>query len=269
MSDTITPVAAVASLLRGSAGICRFHHYPVVDSTNIRLKEMAENGAPEGTVILADSQSQGKGCEGRPFFSPPGTGVYMSVLLRSIHPLPQASLVTVAAAVAVSQAIEDVCALETRIKWVNDIFLGSKKVVGILTESSLYHESEQSDYAVLGIGINIFRPPAGFPDDLRGVAGCLYEREQDWDVRSALVAEVLNKFFVYFEDLSDKSFISEYRRRSNILGRSIICREGEKSYAAQALDIDQDGGLVVRLEDGSVRTLSSGEVRIRPQNGYV
>jgi BirA family biotin operon repressor/biotin-[acetyl-CoA-carboxylase] ligase len=255
---------AIAAHLRGRAGMCRCHCYPLVDSTNVRLKEMAENGAPEGTVVLADCQSQGKGCGGRDFFSPPGAGLYMSVLLRAALPPVEAPLITVAAAVAASQAIDEVCAVETKIKWVNDVFLGGKKVCGILTEGLLSCDSERMDYVALGIGVNVFRPPAGFPDGLRDVAGCLYDREQDWDVRGRLAAEILNKFFACFENLADRSFMAEYRRRSNILGRGVVCRECGESYTARALDINQDGGLLVRLNDGSSRTLSFGEVTIRP-----
>ncbi|MDR0434143.1 MAG: biotin--[acetyl-CoA-carboxylase] ligase [Gracilibacteraceae bacterium] len=254
--------AGVESRLRGAAAVCRCHYYQVVDSTNERLKEMAENGAAAGTVVLADCQSRGKGRDGREFFSPAGTGAYISVLLRPFRgPAP---LITVAAAVAVSQAIEEVCSLETRIKWVNDIFRGDKKVCGILAESSLYHETEDLDYVVLGVGVNISPPPAGFPAELSGIAGYLYDLAPAWDVRSALTAEILNKFFAAYANLEERAYMAEYRRRSNLLGRGVLCLEGGRSYPARALAINDDGELIVSLEDGTRKALSSGEVRVRP-----
>jgi BirA family biotin operon repressor/biotin-[acetyl-CoA-carboxylase] ligase len=225
---------------------------------------MAENGAPEGTVVLADGQSRGKGQAGRTFFSPAGTGLYLSVLLRSVPPPAEIPLITVAAATAVSLAIEDVCAVRTQIKWVNDIFRAGKKICGILAEGSFYHETADRDYVVLGVGINLFCPPAGFPAELSGVAGCLYEQAPDGDARAALAAGILNRFFDFFPHLADRAFLAEYRRRSNILGRDVLCREGENVYPARALDIDADGGLIVSLTDGGRRILRSGEVRVRP-----
>jgi BirA family biotin operon repressor/biotin-[acetyl-CoA-carboxylase] ligase len=265
VSDAPEPATAVAVRLKGrAAALCRCYYYPLVDSTNIRVGEMAEDGAPEGTVVLADGQSRGKGQTGREFFSPAGAGLYLSVLLRSIPPPAGMPLITVAAAAAVSLAIEDVCAIRTQIKWVNDIYLADKKICGILAEGSFYHETPERDYVVLGVGINLFRPPAGFPSELSGVAGWLYEQAPERDVRGALAAGILNRFFTFFPNLTDRAFLAEYRRRSNILGRSVLCLEGERYYPARALDIDPDGGLAVDLEDGSRRILRSGEVRVRP-----
>ena len=141
-----------------------------VTSTNTELIEMAKNGAKEGTVLIASEQTAGKGRTGKSFYSPEGSGVYLSILLRPDFKPEDALFLTTIAAVATAKAIESVSDKEAKIKWVNDVYLDNKKVCGILTESALSSDMEKLDYAVVGIGINLCPPEGGFPDDIKNIA---------------------------------------------------------------------------------------------------
>lgn len=254
-----------------------FHIFKNVPSTNLTAKELAVRGEPEGTVVISEEQSAGKGRLGRSFYSPGGTGLYMSILLRPAIGAGEASLITAAAAAAVSRAIDELTpdfmpASErqpAQIKWVNDIYLGGRKVCGILTEASLDLEGGGLEYAVLGIGINIRPPQDGFPDELREIAGsCVQAGEPDRssltsDLRCRLAASVLKHFFGYYETLERRPFLEEYKKRSFVTGKDILIRSGSGSVKAHALEIDDNCRLVVRLEDGSVKRLSSGEISLR------
>ncbi len=238
-----------------------------VDSTNTAVKTKAFQGAPEGTVITAVEQTGGRGRRGRRFFSPAGTGVYFSVLLRPSVRALDATLITTAAAVAVAASIEAVTGAEAKIKWVNDVFVGGKKVCGILTEGAFDMESGGLEYAVLGIGVNIVKPEAGYPAEISNVAGALFDGgEPEPETRSRLIAEILKRFWSYYGNLAEKTFLPEYKARSFVIGHDVDVLSGDTSRRAQALDIDDDCRLLVRFEDGSTEALSSGEVSIRPRS---
>ena len=146
-----------------------------VDSTNSAMKRMAAEGAPHGSVLIANEQSAGRGRMGRSFYSPPGTGIYMSLLLRPHTDAQRATLVTASAAVAVAEAIEQLAGEPVQIKWVNDIFLDDKKISGILTEAAFGLESGVPEYVVVGVGINACAPEGGFPPELAEIAGSLWQ----------------------------------------------------------------------------------------------
>lgn len=235
-----------------------------MDSTNSKARELAVGGAKEGTLILADSQSMGRGRKGREFVSPKGSGIYMSIILRPKFSAEESLFITTAAAVAVAQAIEKVCGSKTGVKWVNDVYIGGKKVCGILTEAALDVESGGIDYAVLGIGINVYPPKGGFPENIKDIAGACCNTAVPL-LRSRLVAEVYSRFFAIYEKGCGAEFMAEYRRRSNVLGQSITVWRGNESFSAKALDIDDRGGLIIE-RNGSCEVLSSGEITIRSNN---
>ncbi|MBO4262256.1 MAG: biotin--[acetyl-CoA-carboxylase] ligase [Clostridia bacterium] len=232
-----------------------------VASTNDYLKSLAASGAPEGRVVISETQTAGKGRAGRKFSSQRG-GVYMSVLLRPRLSLASSLKITVWAAVAVARAIENVFGVNASIKWVNDVFCGDKKVCGILTESALDLESKTMEYAVLGIGVNAVRPKGGFPEELKDIAGYLSETPQK-NLRNRLAAEILNEFFLlYFSDDKDFSF-AEYKKRLFLLGKAVEVRlEGEK-YFATATGLTEDFNLIVRDEKGETRVLNYGDVSVK------
>lgn len=259
----------------------QFHIYDMLSSTNLTARDLAAAGEPEGAVVISGGQVSGRGRLGRSFYSPSGSGLYMSILLRPSLRAADAPLITAAAAAAAACAVDGLTAecmpasawMPAQIKWVNDIYLGGRKICGILTEASLDLEGGGLEYAVLGIGINI-RPPAnGFPEELKGSAGsCTDITGPDLpadspavpsDLRCRLAASVLCRFFDYYETLAEKPFLEEYRKRSFVTGKDIRILSGSGTGNAHALEIDDSCRLVVRLEDGTIRRLSSGEISIR------
>ena len=237
--------------------------YKTIDSTNQEVKRQALEGAGQGLVVLAEQQTMGKGRRGRSFYSPAGTGIYMSVLFR---PSPEQSkdvvLVTTAASVAICRAIRKVLNEEPQIKWVNDVYFRGKKVCGILTEAVSDFESGQIDTVVVGIGINYHVPEDGFPEEIRGIAGSVCT-DENMIPRNSLVAAVLNELFAIYEKLSEREYMEDYRRWSNVIGKDVRFTSGDGWMDAKALDIDDNGGLLVQLDNGEKRTLRTGEITLR------
>lgn len=238
--------------------------YASITSTNTVLKGMAAEGAPEGLCLIAGEQTEGRGRMGRSFYSPVDSGLYMSLLLRPQLPAAEAVRITAAAAVAVCEAIEELSGLETQIKWVNDVLVHGKKVCGILTEAALDCESGQLHYAVVGVGINTAVPAGDFPPELRPIAGAVFGEEKPPELRCRLAALVLDRLMAYKERLDDPALLDAYRRRSLVLGKEIsILSPGKEPEAAEAVDLAPDFSLLVRLPDGSLHRLNSGEVSVR------
>ncbi len=234
--------------------------YPCVSSTNQMAKDRAEQGAKEGTVMVACEQTNGRGRLGRSFCSPVDTGLYMSVVLRPTLPADRVLSITTAAAVAVCRAIERVSDQKAQIKWVNDVFCGGKKVCGILTEAS-FDAAGRMTYAVLGIGINVRDPKGGFDPSIASIAGSVFG--PSGGNRSELAAAVLDAFFEEYPHLAQERFVEEYRNRSFLTGRAVTVQTPLCERTATVLGIDEACRLQVRYEDGSEQTLSSGDVRIR------
>lgn len=260
-SDVLSE-SGVRRYLTGAAQSLDLHVYDAVSSTNIVLRELAGKGAPEGTVVIASRQTGGRGRRGRNFFSPEGTGVYVSLLLKPRIAPDDATLITTTAAVAVCGAVEALSDRKAEIKWVNDVFVDGKKICGILTEGSFGMESGQFEYAVLGTGINVYTPEGGFPEEIRAVAGSVFSAPVP-DAKNRMIAEYLNHFIPLYRDLGGQETIAEYRRRSFVIGKSVTVLSGERSTPARAIDVDGQCRLVVEYADGTRATLSSGEISIR------
>lgn len=239
----------------------RVEVYPTLPSTNLLAADRAEKGEREGLVIVAETQTDGRGRRGRSFCSPDQTGLYMSVLMRPAVNAETALSVTTAAAVAVCRAIERVSPQKAQIKWVNDVFCGGKKVCGILTQGGFTQSAAQPSYIVLGIGINVCRPKDGFPKDIEHIASSVFDDATDR--RADVAAAVLDEFFALYRTLENGGFVQEYRDRSLIVGRdvTVITPVGERP--ATALAVDEACRLCVRYENGEEATLSSGDVSIR------
>ena len=249
-----------------AAGDYRLRVYDRVEgSTNDLAREAAVRGEAEGLVVIADTQTAGRGRQGRAFVSPPGTGTYLSLLLRPKLPAAEAVAITGIAAVAVARALGDLGVGGAGIKWVNDIFLEGRKVCGILTEATLDMESGGLDYAVLGIGVNLFSPPGGFPPELAEIAGAVFPGKPEDDERSRLIAAILDRFLPLYRALPDKGWLEEYRARSILTGREVrFLREG-RAQRGLVLGVDDSARLLLRLSDGEETALSSGEVQlVRP-----
>jgi BirA family biotin operon repressor/biotin-[acetyl-CoA-carboxylase] ligase len=238
--------------------------YASLESTNKTAKEMAMSEAKHGTVIIADCQTAGKGRYGRHFFSPPGHGIYMSLIL---HPsqlrFHTPTLVTSLAAVSVCEGIEAISEKAPKIKWVNDIFLGEKKICGILTEAVTDYKSGNVEWIVVGIGINFTTPANDFPEDLRHLAGAVFSRDRPTVTRNQLVCEVINRIMAMGNSWDEQSVLSKYKSRLMMLGERVFISEAEQSYEATAIDIDDIGRLVVKKDDGQILALTAGEISVR------
>lgn len=232
------------------------------DSTNTLLRSRAEIGATEGLVIIAGEQTAGRGRMGRSFFSPGNSGVYLSLLLKPRINLEDSVQITTAAAVSVCRALEALSVKEPKIKWVNDIFIDNKKVCGILTEASFNSKNCCLDYAILGVGINIYESDEGFPEEIEKIAGAVFENRTE-NLRNKFVALFLNEFFGFYNDLPSKSHLMEYREKSFVLGKEVAVINGEKTENAKAIDIDENCNLIVEFPDGTVKKLCSGEISVR------
>ncbi len=235
---------------------------PSVDSTNSFLREKANAGAQEGLIILSNQQSAGRGRRGRSFFSPGETGVYFSILLRPTHYSPQESVqITTMAAAAMCEAIEEVSEEMPRIKWVNDIFINGKKICGILTEASVGLETGLLDYAILGVGLNVYPPQEGFPAELKNIAGTVFEAPRK-DMKNRLVAAFLNHFMDYYSTAPKSAYVEQYRRYSLVLGQSVTVVRDSGNREAVVCGIDDECHLLVRYSDGEQDCLSCGEIQI-------
>lgn len=235
--------------------------YKTLDSTNIKAKQMALEGAPEYTVIIANEQTQGRGRLGRSFYSPCNTGIYMSLILKPQMDIASATLITTASSVAVCKALENVTKTVPSIKWINDIYLNNKKICGILTEAISDFESGTIESIILGIGINVSTETNDFPEELRQTAGSI--SSSPTVNRNHLIAEILNQIYEVYTNLAPGSYIEEYKSRSMILNQQIYYVKNNIKYNATPIDITETGGLVVQKENGEIETLTSGEVSIR------
>lgn len=232
-----------------------------LDSTSTQLMKRAAEGAPDGSVVIARSQTAGRGRYGRQFFSPAGSGLYMSILLRKALPMELAMLLTPMVACAVANAIEKVADVSCGIKWVNDIYIDGKKAAGILTETKFDFENELLNYAIVGIGINLTPPADGFAYEIKDIATAIADSFSE-EQRHQLICEILNQLDKYLYKLGSKELMEEYRKRSIILGKEIEIRSLTGDRPAIALDIDNNGNLIVRSEFG-IEVLSSGEISVR------
>lgn len=257
-----------------SSGVSGYLRFPceikacdTVDSTNNMAKEMTIGDKP--LMIIANKQTDGRGRLGRSFASPAGSGLYMTIAIHPEFDLDKALYVTMAVAVAVCRAIEKVAGVRARIKWVNDVFFGDKKVCGILTEAQSNFETGKIDSLIIGIGVNCF--PGSYPEELENIIGSLSDKKNSFS-RNELAAEIFNETMEQLEVLEDKKFLREYRTRCFILGKNILIHPNltnNKVVRARALDIDDNGGLVVEYMEGlrarQLDTLTTGEVSVRPE----
>lgn len=230
-------------------------------STNTELKDLAAAGAPEGTVLIAHRQTAGRGRLGRSFFSPAHTGLYLSVLLRPQCSLKEALRLTPIAAVAAARAADALCGTAVGIKWVNDLYLDGKKVCGILTECTPDPQTGEPLYVICGAGFNLFPPKEGFPSEIASLAGSL-TATRDPTLRPRLAREFAQRLREGMLQPFDE-ILEEYRRRSVLIGKTVVSPTASFPGRATVLGIDDEGGLCIRCADGTERVLTGGEVSVR------
>ncbi len=233
--------------------------YNSVSSTIDVCKALAADGAAEGTVVVARTQTVGRGRFGRAYFSPKGDGVYFSFVLR---PHGEAtSMLTVIAAVAVAEGIERIGGKPTQIKWVNDVYVDGKKCCGILSEAAVSLEGGGIDYAVVGIGINVTTPKDGYPPELKDIACAACDGVEN--APSKLIAAVLDGYMDMYYDFDREDVVRRYRAKCFLTGREVAVLRGDSARPAVVLGIDDDCRLMVKYaDDGKEDALSSGEVSL-------
>ncbi len=247
------------------------HWFETIDSTNTRAKDMAQQGAPHGTVLVAGMQTNGRGRMGRSFSSPAGQGVYLSVILRPDVPAEKLLHLTCAAAVAMCDAVEAASGQRPGVKWINDLILQDKKLGGILTELSADSKTGLVHYAVIGVGINCLQQQEDFPEDIRNTATSLKMATKKTVSRARLAAAMMQAFWEMDTNLltQQPSIMDAYRKNCITLGREIILMRGNESCQATALDVENDGALSVQYPDGTTQRVQSGEARVRGISGYI
>lgn len=250
----------------------RFTFYATIDSTNDQLKRLAREGAPHGTILVADRQTGGHGRRGRSFLSPAGVGIYLSILLRP-QCRPEALLhLTCAAAVAMCDAVESSAGFRPGIKWTNDLVYGGRKLCGILSELSFTPEG-MVDSAIVGIGVNCCQQPADFPPEIREIAGSLSMATGQEIHRQKVAAAMMASLCQMSQSLlpGKEALLNRYRADCITLGQQVsVVKADDTPRHGQALDIDRDGGLIIRFDDTEkTETVSSGEVSVRGLYGYL
>ena len=249
----------------------QIHWFDTIDSTNDRAKAMAADGAPHGTVLVASQQTKGKGRMGRSFSSPEGKGVYLSVILRPECPADKLMHLTCAAGVAMCDAVEAVCGVRPGLKWINDLIMNGRKLGGILTELSVDPATGKVKYAVVGIGINCAQAEEDFPTEIQKIAISLQTATSKNISRDALAAAMIRALYRMDIDMLNrqKEILSAYKKDCVTIGKEVLLQNSNGIRQATALDIDPNGGLIVKFVDGSVETVCAGEVSVRGICGYV
>lgn len=244
-------------------------YFDTIDSTNTRAKELAARGAPQGTVLIAGTQTGGRGRMGRSFHSPGGMGIYLSVILRPECDAAQLMHLTCAAAVAMCDAVEASAGFRPGIKWTNDLVRNGKKLGGILTELSLDTGGKVA-YAIVGVGINCCQSAQDFPEDIRSIAASLSMtagREMD---RSRVAAAMITALHDMSCTLSQRTAVLQrYRRDCITIGREVSLHKVGEVRHGTATGIDEGGALLVRFSDGHTEAVTSGEVSVRGMYGYI
>ena len=245
------------------------YYFDELDSTNVKIKELAIGGAEHGTVVVADKQTAGKGRRGRTWESPAGTNLYFSILLRPTFATEKAPMLTLVMAYSAAKAIREHLHMEAMIKWPNDLVLEKKKICGILTEMTL--NGMDIDHIVVGTGINVNLTE--FPEELRGTATSLFLEKGTEIDRKVLLEKVLQEFWKQYELFVEKQNLSYLQKEYNAMlvncGKEVCVLEPENEYRAIAQGINGAGELLVTKTDGSEAVVYAGEVSVRGIYGYV
>ncbi len=247
----------------------QLHYFESIESTNTQAKVMALNGAPHGTVLLANTQTGGRGRMGRSFQSPPNSGIYMSVVLRPRCLARQLMHLTCATATAMVEAIVTSTGFRPGIKWTNDLVAGKQKLGGILTELSA-NAGGEVDWVIVGIGINCAQEQQDFHPDIRDIATSLSLCTGQPVNRAAVAAAMIVALEKMDRILPDaKAFLPQYRADCVTIGQEVSILRGEEVRHGLALDVDEQGALLVQFSDGHREFIQSGEVSVRGMYGYV
>ncbi len=248
----------------------RYLKYPIdvevkkeLTSTNTVLKECADKGSLNSKLLVALSQTQGRGRLKRKFFSAKDCGVYFSFLVPKLDQA-KGELLTIITALSVYRVVSLLSTKDIGIKWVNDIYADGKKCAGILVEGARNIETGSLNYAIVGVGVNIKEPKYGYQKEIKNIATtAINAGDYKAGIESAIVAGIYNQFMDIYTSASSDEIIKEYTSHLFILGKRITASYGDKAIEATAIDIDERGGLIVELDDGSRTTLTMGEITLK------
>lgn len=242
------------------------HYFDEIDSTNTYLKNLANDDSENRCVVVSSKQLKGRGRRGRVFESPNG-GIYFSLLVNSDDNNDNNLLITSIASVAISRAIKKVCNIDTKIKWVNDIYIQDKKVCGILTEGIIDMEVGRIKSMIVGIGINFSTPMDEFPKELQSIVTSIYKDEESIPKninRNLLVKEIVEEIINIWEALPNKDFLEEYREKSNVIGNKVTLYNKDNTIDVGLVKtINDKAHLIVELENGQEKEIGTGEVTLR------
>jgi len=237
----------------------KIHYFQEIDSTNAYAWRLAQEGAEEGEIVVAESQTRGRGRKGRPWFSPPYRNLYISLILRPRMPPIHAPQITLMAAVALAETVESFLSFTPEIKWPNDILVSGKKLGGILTESSC--EGERILFVVLGIGVNLNLPEELMPEAIRHSATSLFMVTGKKVDRVAFARRLIQSLERCYEDLEQNGFSpGRWESYFGLRGKRVRVNMGDRYVVGKALGIDADGALLLEDEEGTVEKIISGDV---------
>ena len=243
--------------------------YDTLPSTNLQAKLDAENGAPQGALVVADRQTAGRGRRGRAWSSPPGKNVYFTLILKPDFPVELASMITLVMGLAVAEGIRNTCPVEAKVKWPNDIVINGRKVCGMLAEMSV--ERDFVHYVVIGVGINVRLQE--FVPEIAEMATCLEQECGQKVERAELVANVMKAFEIHYESFQRDGSLSGLAEKYNnlLVGRDKEVRVLDPKGEFQGISrgINDTGELLVEREDGTLAEVYAGEVSVRGLYGYV
>lgn len=232
--------------------------FDTIDSTNNYAKTIASNKDAHGTLIIANHQTAGRGRRGHTFYSPGDSGLYLTLIIKPHSSLKELLKVTIAAAVASVEAIQENSSVQPQIKWVNDLFLGKKKIAGILTEAISDFESHEVEAIIIGIGINTKK--TSLPKDIKDIAGAINDPNLS---RNKLAASLWKRLLYWTNHLDSKELLEEYRKASLLIGHLITYEINGKQYTGKVLSINEEGNLVIQDKENKEIILSSGEVSVK------
>ncbi len=261
--DLLTP-SEVKPILRTKWMGKKIHYFHTIDSTNSMAYQLALKGAREGEVVIAESQKKGRGRLGRHWFSPPSLNLYLSVILRPKIPPHQASLITLMAAVATADAIQKFSGLLPLIKWPNDILLRNRKVAGLLNE--IHSEMDRIHFVILGIGVNLNMDEKMFSKEIRAVATSLKKEMGQTISRKAFLQSLLQELeegYAIFLKEGGTAVLKAWRERAQIKGRKIKVTSFGETLVGIAVDVDSDGALILKTEDGSQKRIVAGDIEYK------
>ncbi len=259
--DSLLPEEVVPGLSAGVFGQKNYLYYLKIDSTNNLARSLALEGYPEGTVVVAEMQTGGRGRRGRTWFSPARQGIYFSVILRPAIPLRQISRVSLLAAVAVAETLEEQMNLQPSIKWPNDILINRRKIAGILSETVARMHSVE--YLVLGIGLNINHSIQDFPENFATPPTSTLAESGSTCSRSKILQALLTRLDYHYKEMLKGNFsqtLAKAKSKSAVIGQEVCLDTLNGIVVGRAVNLDDNGFLLVRDQKGIIHTVMSGEI---------